>query len=69
MAVLKEMKFYKTPSNEGLSVEFYSLFWSVIGDVVVDSVNEALCEGELSHSQKQAVITLIHTKGKRLVTN
>ena len=61
MAVLKEMNFYKT------SVEFYSLFWMVIGDVVVDTSNESFCEGELSHSQKQAVTTLIHKEGKVLL--
>lgn len=64
MAVLKEMKQNKTPGNDGLSVEFYLSLWPVIGDVVVGALNEAFCKGELSSSQKQAVITLIHKEGK-----
>lgn len=54
----------KTPGNDGLTIEFYKFFWSEIGTFLVDSLNYAYFHGELSHSQKQAVITLIEKKDK-----
>ena len=54
----------KTPGNDGLTIEFYKLFWSEIGTFLVDSLNYAYLHGELSYSQKQAVIALIEKKNK-----
>ena len=54
----------KTPGNDGLTVEFYKFFWSEIGTFLVDSLNYAYFHGELSNSQKEAVITLIQKKDK-----
>ena len=54
----------KTPRNDGLRVEYYLLFWSEICTFVVDSLNYAYFHGEISNSQKQAVITLIEKKDK-----
>ena len=54
----------KTPGNDGLTVEFYKFFWSEIGTFLVDSLNYAYFHGELSNSQKQAVITLLEKKDK-----
>ena len=54
----------KSPGNDGLTVEFYKAFWHVIGDLMVDSLNYAYECGELSNSQKQAIITLIEKKDK-----
>jgi hypothetical protein len=38
--------------------------WPDIGQMLVDSFNEAYDQGKLSISQRQAVITLIAKKGK-----
>ena len=54
----------RTPGNDGLTIEFYKFFWSEIGTLLVDSLNYAYFHGELSNSQKQAVITLIEKKDK-----
>ena len=54
----------KTPRNDGLTIEFYKFFWSEIGTFLVDSLNYSYFHGELSNSQKQAVITLIEKKDK-----
>ena len=54
----------KTPGNDGLTIEFYKFFWSEIATFLVDSLNYAFFHGELSSSQKQAVITLIEKKDK-----
>jgi len=54
----------KTPGNDGLTIKFYKFFWSEIGTFIVDSLNYSYFHGELSNSQKQAVITLIEKKDK-----
>ena len=61
------MKLNKSPGNDGLTVEFYRTFWPVIGQVVVEALNEAFQHGELSASQKQAMIILIAKEGKDLL--
>jgi len=50
--------------NDGLPIEFYNVFWSSIGKMVVESFNEAYKEGEMSNSQRQGIITLIEKAGK-----
>ena len=48
-----------------------TFFWPEIGTLLVDTLNYAYFHGELSNTQKQAVITLIEKKGKdrRLIKN
>ena len=48
----------KSPGNDGFTVEFYLVFWPVFGSLLLESLNYAFGYGELSNSQKQAVITL-----------
>lgn len=62
--VLSKMSKNKSPGNDGLSCEWYLFFWNVIGDFLVNVLNFGLSKGELSLSQKQAVITLIEKEGK-----
>ena len=31
----------KTPGNDGIPIEFYKMFWPLIGDFMVNSFNEA----------------------------
>ena len=61
----------KTPGNDSLTIEFYLSFWPLCGRLLVDSLNYAFEFGELSNSQKQAIITLIAKKGKdkRMIKN
>ena len=60
--MLKTFQQNKSPGNDGLTVEFYIAFWPLIGTLLVDSLNYAFEYGELSNSQKQAIITLIEKK-------
>ena len=62
------MKNGKTPGNDGLTKEFYACFFGELGMLLLSYSHLV---GELSISQKQAVVTLIKKKGrdKRLVTN
>ena len=54
----------KSPGNDGLTVEFYIAFWESLGEFLVESLNCSYYRGELSNSQKQAVITLLEKKDK-----
>ena len=54
----------KSPGNDGLTVEFYTAFWESLGELLVDSLSCSYDRGELSNSQKQAIITLIEKKDK-----
>ena len=65
------MKNRKTPGNDGLTKEFYVCFFGELRVLLLKSLNYSHLAGELSTSQKQAVVTLIEKKGrdKRLVKN
>ena len=64
LTALKTMKKNKTPGTDGLSVEFYLFFWECIKDLLVCCMNKAQDMGELSVSQRQAIITLLLKAGK-----
>ena len=51
----------KSPGNDGLTAEFYQVFWPILGHLLVDSLNSSFEKGELANSQKQGII-LIKTK-------
>ena len=59
---LTSMKNGKTPGNDGLTKEFYLAFFGELGRRMVTTFNYSFSNGELSTSQKQAVITLIQKK-------
>ena len=48
----------------GFPLSFKKKFWSLISDPFINSINECFEKGEMSVSQKQAVITLTEKKGK-----
>ena len=54
----------KSPGNDGLSKEFYLSFFDLLSPPLLESLNAAFDEGELSPSQRQAIIALIEKKGK-----
>lgn len=54
----------KTPRNDGIPIEFYKKFWPLISEPFILCTNKSFEKGEMSCSQKQAVITLIKKKGK-----
>ena len=70
-SVLDSFQLNKSPGNDGLPIEFYKVFWSLVGKYVVDSFNDAFKYGELSVSQRQGVIKLIEKKNsdKRFLSN
>ena len=54
----------KTPGIDGIPIEFYKIFWPLISDSFMNCINECFEKGEMSSSQKQAIIALIEKKGK-----
>ena len=61
---LISMKNGKTPGNDGLTKEFYVCFFGELGMLLSKSLNYSYLVGQLSTSQKQAVVTLIEKKGR-----
>ena len=61
----------KSPGNDGLTIEFYKFFWLDIKDLFYDSDCYSRRVGELSTSQKQAIIKLLEKrdKDKRFIEN
>ena len=61
---LSEMKNDKSPGNDGLTCEFYKHFWDKVKVPLFESICHAKINGELSTSQRQAIIRLIEKKIK-----
>ena len=58
------MKNGESPGNDGFTKEFYISFLGEMGPLLLKSFNYSFEKGELSASQKQAVITLIQKKDR-----
>ena len=63
---LKTMKNNKSPGSDGITCEFYKLFWGDVGKHLVNSLNHSYNIGELTLLQKQSIITLLPKKDKDL---
>ena len=59
---LSSMNNNKSPGNDGLSKEFYICFFEKLADPLIRGLNQSFVDGEMSISQRQAVITLIEKK-------
>ena len=55
----------KSPGVDGVPVEFYHRFWSLLESDLLDVYHEALSNGRLGTSQRTGVIRLLHKKGER----
>ena len=62
---VKAMKLNKSPGLDGLTTEFYQMFWGKLKYIFYDCVIEHFEKGELAYSQKQANISLIFKKGEK----
>ena len=63
-SILDSIQNNKTSGNDGIPIEFYRKFWPIIGESFTKCANECFKKGEMSLSQKQAIITLIEKKEK-----
>ena len=55
---LKSMKNNKSPGSDGITTEFYKIFWNDLKSSYIKSLNYSL--------QKQGIISLLHKKDKDL---
>ncbi|KAI3363559.1 hypothetical protein L3Q82_012167 [Scortum barcoo] len=62
-AALMSLKSGKAPGIDGLPVDFYKSFWSVLGEDLLEVFNNCLERGLLPLSCRRAVITLLPKKG------
>ena len=60
---LRSMDCGKAPGIDGLPIEFYKTFWSVLGGDLLSVLNDSLAGGLLPLSCRRAVITLLPKKG------
>ena len=58
LAALKSMNYNQTPGSDGLPVEFYSKLWPDLKDYLVEALNEAYLQGQLSNPQAQGIISI-----------
>ena len=49
----------KSPRSDGVTVEFYKLFWNDVKEFYINSINHSFHTGTLTDLQKQSIITLI----------
>ena len=64
LSALKEMKNNKSPGSDGISTEFYKIFWNDIKSFYIKSINFSYENGNLTSLQKQGIITLLPKKDK-----
>ena len=62
---LSTLKNNKSPGTDGLTVEFYRTFWEDVKTIFMNAIEKSYNEGELSTSQRRAIITLLYKKGDR----
>ena len=58
------MKNQKSPGSDGITTEFYKIFWNDINEFYIKSINFSFQNGELTELQKQSIITLLPKSGK-----
>ena len=61
---LNDMENGKSPGSDGLSSEFYKVFWDDINLDVVASLNYSFEKRQMSICQKRGIITLVPNKDK-----
>ena len=64
ITALKSMPYGKSPGHDGLTKEFYEHFWDDLKFYFINSLKQSKIEGNLSISQRQAVIKLIAKKDR-----
>lgn len=64
-AAIKLTKNNKSPGPDGITFEFYKLYWDLIGDDLYEVLQCGLESEELAYSQYLATIILLYKKGTR----
>ena len=56
--ILDSFQNNKSPGSDGIPIEFYKTCWNLISDSLLECTMESFKYGEMSCSQRKAVITL-----------
>ena len=69
--VLKKMKNNKSPGIDGLSAEFFKVFWGKLKYLIANAINSCYSKGCLSISMRQSIITSLPKgqKDRRYIKN
>ena len=62
---LRNIKRPKSPGTDGFNADFFQVFWSKIGMLVIRALNWGFRKGELSSTQREGIITCIPKGDKR----
>ena len=62
---LGNMSRNKSPGPDGLSVEFYSKFWNLLGPILLEVINLCYADSDLCDSMKTSNMRLVFKKGDR----
>ena len=57
------MKLNKSQGSDGLSVEFYQSFWTILGEPFMSALNESARKGQFTGSQEHGILSLIFKSG------
>ena len=70
-SALKQLKNNKTPGNDGLTADFYKVFWGKIGDYMLTAIETALQKEQLHKTALQGILNVIPKPGRdsRILTN
>ena len=71
LKALTSMDNDQSPGNDDITKEFYIKFWDVVKKLLCTSIQQSFIAGELTTSQKQAIIKLIEERDrdKRFIKN
>ena len=62
---IRQLNNGSAPGSDGLTAEFYKVFWSRLKPIILESFQQSFQLGHVSKSQQKGVLSLIH-KGKDL---
>ena len=65
---LKNMKNDKSPGSDGITAEFYKIFWPEVKGYLIESLNYSYQTNGLTELQKQSIITLLPKKDKDVLS-
>ena len=65
LKALQEAKLNKAPGPDGIPVEFYQEFWLELKDDLLEVLNNNYENGEMTESQKRAILRLLFKKENR----
>ena len=68
LIAIKSLANEKSPGCDGLTAEFYKTFSNVIGNDLVEVINNGFQKGELSITMRRGVIVLIPKRGDILIS-